>query len=99
MELPEVVEARKLLEDLKEGKLMERLDHFVRLNEGLESKKGKEFVEVSLLGFLEGMLLILRSRYPSDERVGRLYEKISERRRELDALFRRPRVPVLDDEP
>jgi len=68
----------------------------VALNEGLESKKGKEFIEVSILGFAEGILVSLMRKYPDDERVRNLLEKVSRRRAELDAAFRKPRPPILE---
>ncbi len=97
VEVPEVGEVRKLLEELDEKVLIARLDSFVALNEGLETKKGKEFIEVSILGFLEGLLVTLRNEYPGDERVTELLERVRGRREELDRLFRKPRIPYLED--
>ena len=98
VEVPEVDEVRKLLEKLDERALIARLDSFVALNEGLESKKGKEFIEVSILGFLEGVLTALRGKYPENEDVEGLYRRVVERRAELDRLFRKPRIPYLEEE-
>ncbi|ASJ00324.1 DUF3216 domain-containing protein [Thermococcus gorgonarius] len=98
VDVPEVEEVKKLLEELDEKALIARLDSFVRLNEGLESKKGKEFIEVSILGFLEGILMVMRRKYPEDTRVEELYEKVKARRSELDEQFRKPRIPYLEGE-
>ena len=95
IEVPEVEEVKALLEELGEFGLVNAIDSFLVLNEGLESKKGKEFIEVSVLGFLEGILLALKSKV-DDPRVGELYEKVRKRRAELDELFRKPRVPYLE---
>jgi len=93
----EIEELRALCEELNETTLVARIDSFVRLNEGLESKKGKEFIEVSLLGFAEGILVGLRRKYPENEKVGELLEKVSERRAELDSKFRKPKPPILEN--
>ncbi|ASJ07397.1 DUF3216 domain-containing protein [Thermococcus pacificus] len=98
VEAPEVEEVKKLLEELEEEALLARLESFVRLNEGLESKKGKEFIEVSILGFLEGILTVLRGKYPGKEDVEALYRKVKGRREELDEQFRKPRIPYLEEE-
>ena len=101
VEVPEVGEVRILLEKLDEKALIVRLDSFVALNEGLETKKGKEFIEefieVSILGFLEGLLVTLRDKYPGDERITELLERVRARREELDRLFRKPKIPYLED--
>jgi len=97
VEVPEVGEVRELLEELGERVLIARLDSFVALNEGLETKKGKEFIEVSILGFLEGLLVTLGDKYPGDEKVTGLLERVRTRREELDELFRKPRIPYLED--
>ncbi|ASJ09477.1 methyltransferase [Thermococcus siculi] len=95
VDVPEVGEVRKLLEDLDEKALIARLDSFVRLNEGLESKRGEDFIRVSILGFLEGLLVSLMKKYPGDSRIRELYESVSAKRRELDELFRKPAMQNL----
>ncbi len=97
VEVPEVGEVRILLEKLDEKALVTRLDSFVALNEGLETKKGKEFIEVSILSFLEGVLTALREKYPEDDAVAELHDRVVRRRAELDRLFRKPRIPYLED--
>ncbi len=97
VEVREVEEVRKLLEALGEKILITRLDSFVALNEGLESKRGKEFVEVSILGFLEGILTVLREKYPENEEVKKIHSRVTKKMEELDRLFRKPRIPYLED--
>ncbi|WP_297458728.1 DUF3216 domain-containing protein [Thermococcus sp.] len=97
VDVPEVGEVRKLLDKLGESALIERLDSFVALNEGLETKKGKEFIEVSILGFLEGTLVSLRRKYQGNEKVEGLLERISKRRTELDIKFRKPKPPIFEN--
>ncbi len=97
VEVPEVEEVRELLEKLDERALIARLDSFMALNDGLESKRGEEFIEVSILGFLEGVLTALRGKYPEKEQVEALYERIKARREELDEQFRKPRIPYLEE--
>ena len=99
VEVPEVDEVRRLLEKLDERVLIARLDSFVALNEGLETKKGKEFIEVSILGFLEGILTVMKEKYPHNGEVVDLYSMVVKRRRELDELFRKPRIPYLEENP
>ncbi|AEK71961.1 hypothetical protein GQS_00290 [Thermococcus sp. 4557] len=96
VDIPEVAEVRSLLEELGEGALIARLDSFVALNEGLESKRGEDFIKVSILGFLEGITTTLMMKYPGDERVAGLHERVRARRAELDELFRKPRMRNLD---
>lgn len=96
MDVPEIGELRELCEKLGETSLVGRIDSFVALNEGLESKKGEEFIEVSILSFAEGILVSLMRKYPNDERVRNLLEKVSRRRAELDAVFRKPRPPIFE---
>ena len=91
----EVEEVKNLLRNLGEESLIERVESFLRLNEGLESKRGQEFIEVSILGFLEGILLTLKMEY-NDPEVVELYERVRKRRAELDEMFRRPRIPYLE---
>jgi len=97
VEVPEIEELKKLCKELGEKNLVGRIDSFVALNEGLESKKGKDFIKVSILGFAEGVLVSLRRKYPDDERVRSLLEKVSRRRAELDAAFRKPRPPIFNE--
>ncbi|WP_258084096.1 DUF3216 domain-containing protein [Thermococcus thermotolerans] len=97
MKVQEIEELRALCEELNETTLVERIDSFVRLNEGLESKKGSEFIEVSLLGFAEGILVSLRRKHPENKKVSELLERVSERRAELDARFRKPKPPIFEN--
>ncbi len=95
MKMEEVEKTRVLLEELGEKALIVRLDSFVMLNEGLETKKGRDYVRLSVLGFLEGMLITLKTKYMDEENVARLYEEIRAKRAELDELFRRPKMQNL----
>ncbi len=90
VEVPEVEEVRKLLEELDEEALLARLDSFVTLNDGLETKRGEDYIKLSILSFLEGLLTSLRMKYPKKGRVGKLYEEVKAKRMELDELFRKP---------
>jgi len=95
VKVEEVERVRKLLERLGEEALSARLDSFVALNEGLETKRGEDFIRLSILGFLEGMLTSLRMKYPDNEDVEGLYQEIKAKRRELDELFRKPAMQNL----
>ncbi|WP_054841594.1 DUF3216 domain-containing protein [Thermococcus peptonophilus] len=99
VEIPEVEELKALLKELGEEGLLERLESFVIMNEGgLESKRGGEdFIKVSILGFAEGLLTVLKEKY-DEPRVKELYEKIKAKRAELDEQFRKPRIPYLEEE-
>ena len=96
--IPEIEELRTLLKELGEEELLRRLESFIAMNEGLESKRGVDFIKVSILGFAEGLLVVLRERY-NDPKVRELYEKIRVKRAELDEQFRKPRIPYLEEEP
>ncbi|WP_456366830.1 DUF3216 domain-containing protein [Thermococcus sp.] len=97
MEVPEVNEVEALLERLGEEGLVGRVESFVRMNEGLEAKRGEDFIAVSILGFLEGVLTVLRERYPEDGEVKALYERVRTRREDLDEQFRKPGIPLLEE--
>ncbi|MDI3476369.1 MAG: hypothetical protein PWQ79_1767 [Thermococcaceae archaeon] len=97
VEIPEVEELKALLKELGEEGLLKRLDSFVRMNEGLESKRGEDFIKVSILGFAEGLLTVLKEKY-DEPRVKELYERIKAKRAELDEQFRKPRIPYLEEE-
>ena len=97
MELPEINELRALCEELGEKRLIAEIEAFIRMSEGLESKKGKEFIEVSLLGFAEGILVSLRRKHPEDERISELLMKVSMRRAKLDEMLRKPEIPFLKE--
>ncbi|AFL95953.1 hypothetical protein CL1_1757 [Thermococcus cleftensis] len=95
MKVEEVERVRALLEELGEDALIARLDSFVKLNEGLESKKGEDYVRLSVLSFLEGLLMSLKLKYPENGEIGELYEEVRARRAELDELFRKPAMQNL----
>ena len=95
MRIEEIEKAKALLEELGEEALVRRIESFVRLNEGLETKKGEDYIKLSILSFLEGMLLSLKMKYPENERVKRLHDEISAKRAELDELFRKPAMQNL----
>jgi len=95
MKVEEVEKVRALLEELGEETLIARLDSFIALNEGLETKKGEDYIKLSILSFLEGLLMTLKMKYPENEEVGELYEEIREKRAELDELFRKPKMQNL----
>jgi len=95
MKVEEAEKVRALLEELGEDALIARLDSFVALNEGLETKKGEDYVKLSILGFLEGLLMSLKMKYPENGEVVELYEEIKAKRAELDELFRKPAMQNL----
>jgi|GEM_PF-768886 hypothetical protein len=86
---------KKLCEELNEGALIQRIDSFIKLNEGLETKKGKEFIEVSLLGFAEGILTTLKTKY-KNEKISELLEETKKAREELEQKFRRAKIPYFE---
>ncbi|HDZ36316.1 MAG TPA: DUF3216 domain-containing protein [Thermococcus sp.] len=96
MKVQEIEELRALCEELGETAIVARIDSFMRLNEGLETKKGKEFIEVSILGFAEGLLVSLKRKYPENEKIRKLLERVSERRAGLDEQFRRAKPPIFE---
>ncbi|WP_297479392.1 DUF3216 domain-containing protein [Thermococcus sp.] len=95
MKVEEVERVKALLKELGEKELIERIDSFVRLNEGLETKKGEDYIRLSILSFLEGLLMSLKLKYPENEKVRGLYSEISAKRAELDELFRKPAMQNL----
>ncbi|NJE53714.1 DUF3216 domain-containing protein [Thermococcus sp. 21S9] len=95
MKVEEAERVRELLKELGEEALIARLDSFIALNEGLETKKGEDYIRLSILGFLEGLLMTLKMKYPENGEVVELYEEIRAKRSELDKLFRKPAMQNL----
>ncbi|GAB6135378.1 DUF3216 domain-containing protein [Thermococcus prieurii] len=95
MKVEEAEKVRALLKELGEEALIARLDSFIALNEGLETKKGGDYIKLSILSFLEGLLMTLKMKYPGKGEVADLYEEIRAKRAELDELFRKPAMQNL----
>lgn len=95
MKVEEVERVKAILEELGERELIERVESFVRLNEGLETKKGEDYIRLSILSFLEGLLMSLKLKYPGNEKLSELYSEINAKRAELDELFRKPAMQNL----
>ncbi|AHL22531.1 DUF3216 domain-containing protein [Thermococcus nautili] len=95
MKVEEAEKVRALLKELGEEALIARLDSFIALNEGLETKKGEDYIKLSILSFLEGLLMTLKMKYPGKGEVADLYEEIRAKRAELDELFRKPAMQNL----
>ncbi|CAI1493421.1 SAM-dependent methyltransferase [Thermococcus nautili] len=95
MKVEEAEKVRALLKELSEEALIARLDSFIALNEGLETKKGEDYIKLSILSFLEGLLMTLKMKYPGKGEVADLYEEIRAKRAELDELFRKPAMQNL----
>ncbi|WP_099210820.1 DUF3216 domain-containing protein [Thermococcus henrietii] len=95
MKVEEAEKVRALLKELGEEALIARLDSFIALNEGLETKKGEDYIKLSILSFLEGLLMTLKMKYPGKGEVVDLYEEIRAKRAELDELFRKPAMQNL----
>ncbi|WP_457741832.1 DUF3216 domain-containing protein [Thermococcus sp.] len=92
MNVEEVERVRALLKELNEETLIARLDAFLRFNEGLETKKGEDYIRLSILSFLEGLLMSLKIKYPENRKIKELYEEIRAKRAELDELLRKPKM-------
>ncbi|AIF69820.1 hypothetical protein PAP_07150 [Palaeococcus pacificus DY20341] len=88
-----VEEIKKLCHELGEEDVVKRIDSFVALNEELESKKGREFIEASIYGFLEGVLITLKGKISDSQQKVKVEELLNEvryKRKELDARFKKP---------
>lgn len=84
---------KRLCEELNEGALIQRIDSFIKLNKGLETKKGKEFIEASLLGFAEGILTTLKTKH-KNEKIPELLRETKKTRKELEQWFRKTEFPT-----
>lgn len=85
--MEEVERVKRLCASRGREDLVARIDSFVEMMRGLESKKGEEFIRLQVYGFLEGILVGI-------EESGELLEEIRAKRRALDELFRKPRVQL-----
>jgi len=97
MKVEEATKVKELLEELGEKALIARVDSFIALNEELETKKGEDYIRLSILSFLEGLLMTLKMKYPGNEKVLELYEEVRKKRAELDELFRKPAMQNLQE--
>ncbi|WP_461865371.1 DUF3216 domain-containing protein [Thermococcus sp.] len=88
-----VDELKRLCAQLNEDQLISVIDSFTQLNKELESKKGREFTELSILSFVEGILITLRQKYPKEQRISELLKEVQSRRMELD---KKPKMSYLE---
>jgi len=96
METKAVDGLKRLCVQLGEEKLIPTIDSFVQLNKEIESKKGREFTELSILSFIEGILIILKQKYPRERKVVELLNEVQHQRMQLEIKFRKPRTPYIE---
>ncbi|MCO6041656.1 DUF3216 domain-containing protein [Thermococcus alcaliphilus] len=94
--MEEVERVKALCKELNEEHLLKAIDSFVSLQKELSSKKGEDFINVSILGFIEGILVSL-SRKHENEKIGELLEEVRAKRAELEEKFKKPRVPLFEN--
>ena len=87
-----VEETKKLCHELGEEDVAKRIDSFVALNEELEPKKGREFIEAGIYGFLEGVLITIKCKISDTQQGAKVEELLNEvrhRRRKLEAKLKK----------
>ncbi|MDN5321322.1 MAG: hypothetical protein PWP49_1742 [Thermococcaceae archaeon] len=94
--MEEVEKVKALCRELGEEHLVRAVDSFVSLQKELSSKKGEDFINVSILGFIEGILVSL-SRKHENEKIYELLEEVKAKRAELEEKFKKPRVPLFEN--
>jgi len=94
--MEKVEKIKQLCKELGEENLVKAVDSFVALQKELSSKKGEDFINVSILGFIEGILVSLSTKYES-EKIKELLEEIRTKRAELEEKFKKPRVPLFEN--
>ncbi|KPU62596.1 methyltransferase [Thermococcus sp. EP1] len=94
--MEEIEKVKLLCEKLGEKNIVRAIDSFVALQKELSSKKGEDFVNVSILGFIEGMLVSFQRKYPENEDVQALLEEVKAKRERLEEKFKRAKVPLFE---
>lgn len=94
--MEEVEKVKALCRELGEEHLVRAVDSFVSLQKELSSKKGEDFINIAILGFIEGILVSL-SRKHENEKIYELLEEVKAKRAELEEKFKKPRVPLFEN--
>ncbi|HDD31284.1 MAG TPA: DUF3216 domain-containing protein [Thermococcus litoralis] len=94
--MEKVEKIKQLCKELGEENLVKAVDSFVALQKELSSKKGEDFINVSILGFIEGILVSLSTKHES-EKIKELLEEVRTKRAELEEKFKKPRVPLFEN--
>lgn len=94
--MEEVEKIKALCKELGEEHLISAVDSFVSLQKELSSKKGEDFINISILGFIEGILVSLSRKHES-EKINELLEDVRAKRSELEEKFKKPRVPLFEN--
>ncbi|RLF90326.1 DUF3216 domain-containing protein [Thermococci archaeon] len=87
-----VERVKSLCEEHGEMEALKKIDSFIALNRAIEPKKGRDYVELGIYGFLEGILTTLRIKVKDEEGRKKIEELLSEvktRRKELDEKFKK----------
>lgn len=96
--MEEAEKVKALCEKLGEKDLLGTIDSFVLIQRELSTKKGEDFVNVAILGFLEGMLVSLRKKYPQNQDIQGLLGLIRTKREGLEEKFRKPEIPLFEED-
>ncbi|USS41459.1 DUF3216 domain-containing protein [Thermococcus aggregans] len=91
-----VEKIKQLCEELGEENVVKAIDSFVVLQKELSSKKGEDFIKVSILGFVEGILVSLSTKH-KNEKITELLEEVRTKRTELEEKFRKPKIPLFEN--
>ncbi|MFA4700379.1 DUF3216 domain-containing protein [Pyrococcus kukulkanii] len=88
-----VEEVKSLCKRLGEDNLVEAIDKFMLLNQGLEKTRGEHFAKAGIYGFLEGILTTLRIRH-EDHKIEELLIRVKEAREKEEIFLRKARPPI-----
>ncbi|MFA4639952.1 DUF3216 domain-containing protein [Pyrococcus kukulkanii] len=88
-----VKEVKSLCKRLGEDNLVEAIDRFMLLNQGLEKTRGEHFAKAGIYGFLEGILTTLRIRH-EDHKIEELLIRVKEAREKEEIFLRKARPPI-----
>ncbi|AMM54062.1 DUF3216 domain-containing protein [Pyrococcus kukulkanii] len=88
-----VEEVKSLCKRLGEDNLVEAIDRFMLLNQGLEKTRGEHFAKAGIYGFLEGILTTLRIRH-EDHKIEELLIRVKEAREKEEIFLRKARPPI-----
>ncbi|MFA4647462.1 DUF3216 domain-containing protein [Pyrococcus kukulkanii] len=90
-----VKEVKSLCERLGEENLVEAIDKFMLLNQGLEKTRGEHFARAGIYGFLEGILTTLKIKH-EDQEIEELLIRVKEAREKEEIFLRRARPPIAE---
>ncbi|AEC52672.1 hypothetical protein PNA2_1757 [Pyrococcus sp. NA2] len=88
-----VEDVKSLAREVGEEGIIETIDRFIKLNEGLEKTRGEHFVKAGIYGFLEGLLTTLKLKHNNDNII-KLLDTVKRMREQEEYFLRKSNPPI-----